>query len=133
MLHARQRAQTALQLVEEGDALLVLGVLLSTETHLRGQQSVDTPPGIGVDEAMQTAEKQSRRSQQNHRKRDFADHEHVSQAMLRTSGGTAARVLAQREVEIGARREPRGNCPEEHACQDRAQQRETKYFEVELY
>src|ERR1051326_18200 len=37
VLHARQRAQAAFQLVEESDALLVIGVLVPTKSHLRGQ------------------------------------------------------------------------------------------------
>ena len=60
VLDTGQITKSIFQLRQKNDALFIIRVFLTAETHLRNHEPIDTPARIGIDEALQAAQKQSR-------------------------------------------------------------------------
>src|SRR6185369_3905437 len=65
VLHTGKRTQTIFQFVQENNALLIVFILLSAESHLRRHETINLPTRIRIDEALQASQKQSRGCQQH--------------------------------------------------------------------
>ena len=123
--------QAGLEPPEQLDPLRVGVEARLRERQGGGEHAVGVPAGGALEQAGEAALEDRRAAEQHEGERDLGDDQGLADAVVAAARAGAARLLLQDRVDVGARGEPRGGEPEEHAGEQRDPQREREDRAVE--
>ncbi len=129
-LDSGDRRESRVELFVERALLLVVVVCRGGERDPRREHSALIEAEIGADERAVAAQEKRRNDQQHHRERHFSHGERVAQPATTAPARLGAPAVAERGVEVDARRTQRGDEPEDHTRDRRQEYRKKQHAAI---